>query len=691
MDLNGLVYAHEFRLSIEGIVLDSPLKSLSSSIENFVFQNIANFDFLGRLASGYVQKWIRDKIGVDITTSQNINLVRKLSNFAVFICSKNDETVLYNDSIELFKAYGSTTQSESKKVVHIECKHKEKRPPLEMGQALRLILNDPGRRKRRYLFKLAADRPSGINLSMYESRRSEVSTQDSSRFFFGHDFKPNLVAENKLQRDGKVGQGIQQTMPARPPQANAFLKSGPPVPLLKDSPPSLFGKSDPQIVQTLPPRTVNPLMSKYGLNGLQSSQGSDGFSRQQPKPPAPLPGLPRSDMFKKSPTSPVFIPANVLQFDKKRHPNDEEVQTARDKPVGGIGGVNTDSFLSDATGRGTQGKPEAVYPHTVHKMRDHSSNIQRQNGGEGPKPVGRFSEQQSAAIVHFNHSSHTRLPPTRTEAEKRNPSALPAKDYNNLYVRQPPTPTNHGSLVNPFHDSSPPKPLHRAPSLPQPGPIPPPTSSLGPQGDNFRPSSHQSDHQMYGKKPTPPSNYFDNMSDAHFPEGQGKLAPTQPPQTPKEHPGPSGFINAYESYSKQSKQLQMDSQVTYLNQKRPEAPGVAQRLQNLPPQKPNGGSTPRGAPQIFAFPVPQRLSTQNQINAIQHIQQLQSKMSEHQIRDPQSSRGSSNFGSAVHPSRSGIKTPPAVLNGMTRYKTQSFNGVESAGLHKGSFNSEYQR
>lgn len=699
MDLNGLVYAHEFRFSIEGLVLDSPLKSLSSSIENFVCQNIANFDFLGRMASGYVQKWIRDKIGVDITEGQNINLVRKISTFGVFICSKNDETVLYSDSFELFRAFGSFTNSDAKKLVHIECKHKEKRPPLQTGQALKLLLNDPGRKKRRFLFKLAADRPTGINLSIYESRRSEVSTQESSRFWFGSDgVQPGhgLANVNNVYMPSQgMGKPPGSQMPSShaPSQPSNFARMSGSKQTM-ETPPQSQNRVDPSVIQTMPARTSNsnqnpnPLMAKYQQpsSALTGSQSKDYLMRM-PTTPAPQssqpPGTPALDMFKKHSGLPPLLAANPLHFDKKREPTFEEVKTDRDKPGPGLTSGGPESFLSDANGQGSNHRPEGVYPHTVHKARDHSSNVQRHPQPAPPRNPGRFSEMQSVHPIQpnhlnfMNHQSATRLPPTRPDNERRPPSAIP--------VREPNTPSNRHNPPTFMMASAgapmPPQALERAPTFPQPN-----SAMAAMSNHNSRPPS-QSEKNLYGPKPTqnPTLNLFSEHPDQMFSDPPPRANPNLPPTTPR---GPPTFINAYQNYMNQSRANAPVGHMAYSGSKPPEASGMPPRPPQMPPPKPTTDSrnvsvnTPRGQNPKPYFPATagQQPSTQNQVAAMQNIQQLQARMMEHQnqSREVEAPRVNNSYGGAYVPTRVGDKAMQTnSSNPMPRYRTQSFNGIDS--------------
>ena len=170
LDLNNFAYANEFRFLCAGVVLDSPLKSVSASIENFFSQNFLNIDLVSKFASGYAQKWIKNKTGIDIYALQNINLVRKINTNAIFVCSKKDEVVLFDDSLEVFNLYASKTTGVFKKVLEIPNKHKEARNVNAIIEALTFLLDNQKDNKTHFTFPMPTPKVTPFQQNFSEKK-----------------------------------------------------------------------------------------------------------------------------------------------------------------------------------------------------------------------------------------------------------------------------------------------------------------------------------------------------------------------------------------------------------------------------------------------------------------------------------------------------------------------------------------
>lgn len=530
MEVNGLVYAHEFRFNIVGLVLDSPLKSVPSSVEKLVCQNIANFDLLGKLASNYVQKWIKDKIGVDIWMNQSINLVSKISYLACFICSKNDEIVMYQDSMELYSAYGSQTLGDVKRLVNTECRHKEKRPSEALKEALNLLVMDEGRKKRKYVFTVVAERPSGINFSIYESRKSESTimtnfdatkdtlTMDPRGLFTNinmrkdilqNDFRPTTTQPNFPPMTPKERMappfGMQSNSGQK--QATGFhnvnTQSVPNIPQRQGSAVNLQQK-------TIPVSEENTLL----YPALIPSQIAAAPSNMTVPP----------DSFRKQSNPNNQLIQTQQFFDKKKAPVAEEIKT--DRVSNKIGLNSGESFLTSQTGGGDGPKVNSAVNPNMQRQREMSTNLNRPQSNQMASAQARFSDLYAVKIQPFNggaqfpqHQQQQQPQPQknlvygRQEEFQRPPSIPPQKEVNNLYKKNvfggPPSAPKPQAYTSVPTSNNPSRPTSQNKTQPQPfkGPIifGDSQESLYQRAANINPNAFNAQQQ----KPT--VNAYDNI------------------------------------------------------------------------------------------------------------------------------------------------------------------------------------
>lgn len=438
MDLNGLVYAHEFRFNIVGLVLDSPLKSVPSSVEKLVCQNIANFDLLGKLASNYVQKWIKDKIGIDITMNQSINLAKKLSYLVCFICSKNDEIVMYQESMELYNAYGSQTLGDVKRLVMTECRHKEKRPVESLKEALHLLIMDEGRKKRKFVFTVLTERPSGINFSIYESRKSEstiMTNFDLAKEQTAMESKAKQTNLN-MRKDGFYND-FKPVMQNHVPPMTPKERIPPPMGIGTNSAQKQatgFHNVNTQSAPNIPQRQGSTVNLQQPKNAMIADQNHLLYPALIPNsmtnapPNMPLP----PDSFKKHQNE-----SSQQLFEKKKGPVAEEIKT--DRVSNKIGQINGESFLTAQTGNTDGSKVNSAAP----KQREMSSNLQRPQSNQVSSAYGRHSDLQAVKIQPFNAGLNMPLSQQqpnagvygKNETFERPPSIHHQKEINNLYKK----------------------------------------------------------------------------------------------------------------------------------------------------------------------------------------------------------------------------------------------------------------
>lgn len=199
-DQNNLININDFEFRCIGAVFDSALKSISSSIENFISKKIISFEFITRLASGWTQKWIKDKTQVDIYKSQNIDLAKKLSTTAVFMCSKSDEMVEFTDAMELYNSYGANTGKLTfKNVIQTNHTHKERRDVNYLRDSIEMILKFGKNDRGNYTFFMKGIQFNS-GFSPYPVKKTVESTKNTKYI----EKELNLMRQNTSEQELNV-------------------------------------------------------------------------------------------------------------------------------------------------------------------------------------------------------------------------------------------------------------------------------------------------------------------------------------------------------------------------------------------------------------------------------------------------------------------------------------------------------
>lgn len=105
--------------TIQAIVLDSPYSSFTS----FLKDNIAKLvGFMTPIISSplslYLKSFYNKKLGIDLETSQNINLLPKINLNTVFLISDMDEIIPYSSYTDMIAIYGSEFSSKNEPRVY---------------------------------------------------------------------------------------------------------------------------------------------------------------------------------------------------------------------------------------------------------------------------------------------------------------------------------------------------------------------------------------------------------------------------------------------------------------------------------------------------------------------------------------------------------------------------------------------
>jgi hypothetical protein len=210
LELNSFINEVPRLFKIVGMVLDSPPKSILSVVENFVKVKFLNFKLFTKMAAMYTENWIKKKIGVDITTRQNNQLVRTLNVNTIFLISPKDEMVPFEDCMELVKSF--STKCEQKcyfDVFRMNKGHKERRDSAVYTNTIEVLL---GRRNIRALDDFNFDLllvKDGADFRPYSNKGSfkEVdNTREKTKKL--ETLKPNETSKAIEKLDRQPGNGL---------------------------------------------------------------------------------------------------------------------------------------------------------------------------------------------------------------------------------------------------------------------------------------------------------------------------------------------------------------------------------------------------------------------------------------------------------------------------------------------------
>lgn len=218
-ELNNIIHTDEFEMKCIGAILDAPVKSVSASVENFVSKRFISLDFISKIASGMTQKWIKDKTKIDIYKGQNFTLAKKLTTTAVFLCSKRDEMIIFDDLMELYNGYGSTSgHAVIKNVLEIDVTHKQHRQIKDMTDALNTILEFGPTDKGNFNFTIKNVHLDNIYKSLEQNIRNPGNQKPSHAHFASviatttklnptgrQESETSDKRQNKLQPESKSG------------------------------------------------------------------------------------------------------------------------------------------------------------------------------------------------------------------------------------------------------------------------------------------------------------------------------------------------------------------------------------------------------------------------------------------------------------------------------------------------------
>ena len=128
------------RFEIIGTVLDSPIKSLKSSILNFIKKKIVNVNFIANYASEYVSQSIKNQLNFDFDYQENEELLNLVNINSFVFFSKEDEFISLEDERYIMTVLGRNKKHKNPfKFFKLEKGHKTRRNEQEVKLALQSI------------------------------------------------------------------------------------------------------------------------------------------------------------------------------------------------------------------------------------------------------------------------------------------------------------------------------------------------------------------------------------------------------------------------------------------------------------------------------------------------------------------------------------------------------------------------
>lgn len=145
--LENKVVCDELRVSFKvlGIVLDSPYDSFSGFVRDNMKKAVTVLT--GLISSPvllYLKNFYKNRLGVDLDRSQNIDLIKRINVNTVFLVSTEDELIPMEKFNEMTDNYASACPKKNKcKVYNTKQKHGKKRPNDLMVIVFKHLLTSP--------------------------------------------------------------------------------------------------------------------------------------------------------------------------------------------------------------------------------------------------------------------------------------------------------------------------------------------------------------------------------------------------------------------------------------------------------------------------------------------------------------------------------------------------------------------